>query len=357
MVWGWGNNNSGGGGFHPFGGRLRGTIFDTSSAWSPWRPAPRMTATQVGPTTYRPPPGSASQTPWGQGSWWNTPGVQFQPAEGGGRQIWNPTAGSWEAFSAPDWLGDYDPAEFYDLYQNTPEEWRSSLILGMQSRAEDEQNARDAQAAGRQWLQSQLDQVNAGADSWAADPSREMAMEALRTRADPGYEAFSTAERSAAAQPLARNAAITDMLLDARAASQGGGGLGMQNSAIARGQMANAGTQLQAQFDIAERNLQEQALRALAQLTPAYQNVDLAYLNAGNQLSGALGQLEMGVDFEPTDFTIWPTIAQATRDAESEAAFRMDALQQLEQESRFNIQDLVEMLLSSSGSGVWDLLL
>lgn len=282
--------------------------------------------------------------------WYNQPGVTFN----GAGQAWDPVAGVYRSVNVPAWMPD--PQSFYPLYQQTSPDYRSAMLLNLQSRYADEQNALAGQTAGRNWLGGQMGDVRAGADSWAADPTRALVTESLTERASPEHEYFTPVQRTAAGLPLGQQYATNTMLMGADAARRGApSGIELQNNAIARGQAMTGGAVVQSAMDTASEQLRSQALGALASTTGAYEGVDLAYTNASNQLAGALAALEMGVDFEPADYTVWPTLDLAQDEARREASFRQQGLAAMEEESRSGIQELLEMLISGKNAGIFDL--
>jgi hypothetical protein len=298
----------------------------------------------------------APPTPAFGSDWTNildTPGHRFNQSG----QVWNPTAGSWADVNFPEYIRD--PASFYAMYQEQTPGYRAAMLANERS-AYDTRNDEMAQLQrGRDWLTGQQQQVGDAATSWANDPGRNLAMQGMMERAAPGYEFFSPTERTAATQPIAQSYARNSAMMQADQARRGIYGSGQ--SGQDRGALAvladTGGMQVRAQIDAAERQLKEQALKDLAGTTSQFNAADTAYVNAGNQLAGALASLESGVDFEPTDYSVWPALNDATQRAADESRFRDEALQTMEKESQFGFQDLSQLVLSSLGTGLWDMVL
>jgi len=285
--------------------------------------------------------------------WWEIPGLSFDPATGAPirKPYWGP--GFTPDLTVPDWMGLQGASSFYDLYQGATPEQRPAMILSEQDAWRIEQKKLAGQAAGRQWLGEQMSSVEAGAESWANDPFRQMVMDAMSERAAPGYQFFSPMERTAAVLPIAQQTARGQAQLAGNAAARGmgAGSAAMDRSALLAGQANIGETMVRGGFDQAQRTLSQQAIANLAQTAGGYEGLDLQYQNARSQLAGALAALEMGLDFEPTDYTVWPALAEGSRQAEKQAAQAERMIAAMEEESKFDIQDLVNQLLSASGGG------
>jgi hypothetical protein len=296
-------------------------------------------------TNQAPPPRAA----FGQGAWYDTPGLRFNPQNP--FQAWDRDVGAYQGLQVPEWMTD--PPTFYGVYQSAPENYRSAVIGNERSRMEAQARTLAGQSAGRTALQNQARDVNQAAASWADDPGRARALDEMMRRTSPDYSFFSPTERTAVTQPVGQAYARQNAQMQAEQAGRGtwGGGGAIEDSSALRVLADAQGTQLRAQIDAQEKELKNQALATLAGTTAAYNAADTAYLNAGNQLAGALAALEAGLDFEPTDYTVWPALSEAQSRAEDEATFRDEALRQMEEESKFNFQDLAELFLSGQGSG------
>jgi hypothetical protein len=244
------------------------------------------------------------------------------------------------------------PAEFYRTYWSAPEDQRAAIISTEQSNWDTMNRDLQAVGAGRSWLTSQQNDVDAAARTWADDPSRALVTQQLTERTSPGYSFFSPTERTAAELSVAQSAARAQNLNETSAAAHGtygSGGMG-QNAAAIQTLADTGGMQLRAQIDADEKKLKNQALQALASTTSQYNAADTAYVNAGNQLAGALAALESGVDFQPTDYTVWPTLAAAEDRAASEAAFNEWARAAMEEEAKFGVQDFANLFFSGLGA-------
>lgn len=294
---------------------------------------------------------------FGSGEWWSSPGMRFN--EQG--HAWDPTAGAYRTVQMPNWAGSMEsnPQAFYELYQSVPENYRAAWKANMVSDYDANNKNMEQLAAGRKWLTGAMGDVDRARTGWANDPYRQQVMQGLSERASPEYEFFSGPQRTAMEDPIRQGYAMSDIAHRGAAAGHGtsqGGGAAQGNQALAV-QAATGGNQLRAQIDAEEQKLKNEALSALAGTTASYNAADSQYVNAGNQLAGALASLESGVQFDPTDYTIWPALNDATQRADEEAEFRDRAMTAMEEEARFGLDDLTETLLSSLGSGLWDFIL
>jgi hypothetical protein len=284
-------------------------------------------------------------------NWWNQPNLQFDTTG-------NPIVGSLNPnldVSIPPWM-TMDPQEFYTLYNDPAFDatTRAGMIATMKSEYEANQRNLAGQDRGREWLGGAMDRTATDAASWADDPYRQMVMESMSERAAPGYQFFSPMERTSAVLPIAQQMARGNAQMAAGAAARGmsGSGAELQRSGLLAGQANIGETMVRAGMDASQRSLSQQAVSDLARTTAGYEGVDQQYLNASNQLAGALAALEMGIEFEPTDYTVWPALAEASRQAEQEAADRQRMIAAMEEEARYNWQDLGNAFASAKGGGL-----
>lgn len=282
-------------------------------------------------------------------TWSNRPGVQFNDQG----QAWDSAVGGYRTVNLPAYAGD-DPQSFYNLLQEVPEEYRGAFIYQMQRDYADRQSELEALGRGRTALTGQMGDVDAAADRWRTDPNRALVLEEMARRASPDYQFITPQQRTAYEDPIRQGYALADVYQRGNQAGRGvsqGGDAIQSNQALAI-QAATGGNQLRAQIDADEQRLKQQALSSLAGTTAAYNASDAQYVNASNQLAGALAALESGVDYESTDYTIWPALNDATQRADEEADFRDRALTDMEEQAKFSREDLAELILSSIGSGL-----
>ena len=334
--------------WHPFGGALDPNFYGWGDQ-ALGRPEP-STATIRGQGTLAT-PAPASARPFAT-DWYNVPNVRLDPT---GSQAWNPTTGGWEAVTVPSWFGS-DPQYYqalYALYQQASPADRASMILTQGDLIARRDRGVANQAAGRTWLGDQMTDVRSAGEAWANDPYRNQVMAELARRASPGYSFFTPTQRTAAVLPVGQQYAADSMRMAADAAAHGtsGSGVQTQNNAILRGQAETRGAMVGAQLDSAEQQLHQAALDSLARTGGAYNAADVQYLQASNQLAGALASLETGTEFNPADYTVWPALAEAERNAREEQEWRDRAMTAYENEARYGVNDFGQAVLSGVGSG------
>jgi len=348
------SSNSWASSWHPFGGAVDPNFYGWGDR-ALGRPNPSAGATITGQGTLAT-PAPASARPF-QTDWYNLPNVRLDAT---GSQAWNPATGAWESVTVPSWFGS-DPQyyqAFYDQYQATNPENRASQALTIGDMVAQRGVAMANQNAGRTWLGGQMSDVRSAGEAWASDPYRNQVMAEMARRASPDYDFFTPRQRTAAMLPSAQQYATDSMRMAADSAARGGGGGGLdiQNNAILRGQAETRGALVGASMDAAEEQLHQAALDSLARTGGAYNAADVQYLQASNQLAGALASLETGTAFNPADYTVWPALAEEQRRAEEAARFQQEALDAAVKASQPGFYDVAELLLSLPGSGIPEML-
>ena len=290
--------------------------------------------------------------PGWEAAWWDQPRVVFNETG----QIYNPNAPGWMTPSMPSWADPAmiaNPQAFYTRYQSLTPEQRADQALSFQDAADTRALQEGRIEAGRTAITDQQGNIDTSHQEWIDNPDRAAILEELRRRSTPEFELIGGAEEATHYDTLRRSYADAAAAASTSAAARGAGGAGTTISREAGLQQIAAvgGRQIRASIDVANQQARDANLRALNEYIADQSRVELAYESAKSQLAGALAELELGIQYEPTDYTAWGALADATQRADEEAEDREEQLRLFEESLTTGPIDWLNLALNAIGSG------
>ncbi|MHC4713538.1 MAG: hypothetical protein ACYTAN_09765 [Planctomycetota bacterium] len=295
--------------------------------------------------------------------WWEQPGLTFDARPPSGRlrpgTSYARLGGLVEPF-AVQIPGEFQPEfgtdaqSFYEFMQSSPS-WMQQDVRSRGRASNEAAAARQTAVRGLQRMFGDVEELRTG---FREDPNRAAMGEAFRARTEPGYEIISDLEEGAMRNQLAQTWAREQAAREASAAGRGtlGGGPSLHNLAGLRAIAASGGVQLGAQVEAANRLARERALGDLGAFTDRGVALEQNFSRIMGGIQSEIARLEAGGDAMYTDYGAYEAarFGQEQFDQQMEQAERAMAL--YEETQRTDVLDLVELLVASIGSGVWDVL-